>query len=253
MPQRAGEDHQQLLLTRAGVPGGGQFTGHLSRQGLGDPPHPRIVRGPRRSREPEPRPGVKDEAFRFGPGTQTGPYPGLPPHQNRLLDRLDLRRSRRAPCPGLLRHPPLHGALRHPQHGGHPPGGTPVRREQEAQAGLGARGNGPGPQALQPLRDSPTSIPLIGLQGCSRRPVPGLPHPVAPPAGFGVFGTAPAIVGYGTRAHTGEGACRSTSAGNAFPPRAWRGVSVRGRLRDRPNLLTRSLGCWAVRDGLCRC
>ncbi|WSM18638.1 hypothetical protein OHB49_45285 (plasmid) [Streptomyces sp. NBC_01717] len=101
-------------------------------------PNPRIVRGACRSRESESRTGMEDEPLRLCLGTPTGPYPGLPPSQDRFLDRPHLRRPRGTTCSGLLRHPPLHGALRHPQHGGHPPGGAPMRCQQETQAGLGA-------------------------------------------------------------------------------------------------------------------
>ncbi|WP_180989613.1 IS3 family transposase [Streptomyces cahuitamycinicus] len=53
MPQRAGEDHQLLLLlARTGVPGGEQLPGYLSRQVLGDPTHPRIVQGPAAAANP---------------------------------------------------------------------------------------------------------------------------------------------------------------------------------------------------------
>ncbi|WP_210594485.1 hypothetical protein, partial [Streptomyces scabiei] len=44
--QRAGEDHRLLLLARAGIPGGEQLPGYLSRQVLGDPPHPRSSEDP---------------------------------------------------------------------------------------------------------------------------------------------------------------------------------------------------------------
>jgi hypothetical protein len=81
---------------------------------------------------------VEDKAFRFGLRASAGPYPGLPPSQDRFLDRPGLCEARWTPRFGLLRHPPLHGALRHPQHGGGPPGGSLVRYEQKPQAGLGA-------------------------------------------------------------------------------------------------------------------
>lgn len=100
--QRTGEYHRLLLLACAGIPGGEQLPGYLSRQVLSDPPHPRIVRGPRRSREPESRPGMEDEAIRLILGTPTGPYPGLPPSQNRFLDRPNLQRTRRTTCLGSL-------------------------------------------------------------------------------------------------------------------------------------------------------
>ncbi|CAM5654958.1 hypothetical protein SHIRM173S_10122 [Streptomyces hirsutus] len=87
MSQRAGEDYHLLLLPRAGVPGGEEFPGNLSGQVLGDPPHPRVVRGSCRRGEPESCPGVENEAFHFGPCTPTSPDPGLPPRQDRFLDR----------------------------------------------------------------------------------------------------------------------------------------------------------------------
>ncbi|MEV5343810.1 hypothetical protein AB0K93_35915, partial [Streptomyces sp. NPDC052676] len=96
MPQRAGQDHHLLLLARAGVPGGEQLPGYLSRQVLGDPPHPRVVLGASRSSEPESRPGVEDEAVRFGLGASAGLYSGLPPSQDCFLDRPEMQRARRA-------------------------------------------------------------------------------------------------------------------------------------------------------------
>jgi hypothetical protein len=111
-PQRAGEDHHLLLLlARAGVPGGERLPGYLSRQVLGDPPHPRVVRGAGRSSEPESRPAVEDEALRFGLGASAGSYSGLPPSQDCFLDRPETQRARRATLSGLLCHPPLHSAL----------------------------------------------------------------------------------------------------------------------------------------------
>lgn len=112
-----------------GIPSGEQLPGYLTRQGLSDPPHPRIVRGPCRRGESASCPGMEDEAFYLGLGTPTSSDTGLPPSHDRFLDRPDLHRTRRTTRLRLLRHLPLHRALRHPQHGGYLPGGALVRQK----------------------------------------------------------------------------------------------------------------------------
>ena len=102
MPQSTGEDHQLLLLTPAGIPGGEQLAGHFSRQVLGDQPAPRIVRRACRSGESEPRPGAEDKPVGLGPGPSTGAHQGLPPCPDGLIDQPPCTALGRRRIPGRV-------------------------------------------------------------------------------------------------------------------------------------------------------
>ncbi|GAA5705673.1 hypothetical protein Save01_06526 [Streptomyces avermitilis] len=152
--QCTGEDHQ-LLLARADVPDGEQLTGRLSRQGLGGPPHPRIVRGP----PPEPRTrsalGCGGRSLPLRPGHAGGPAPGAaiasgpPPRSSRPPPgRAEVGTIEASSSPSAVRCAAKHPATR-PRSCR-----TLVSREQKPRASLGARENGPSAQrALQPLRN----------------------------------------------------------------------------------------------------